>query len=190
MKRFNETFSFSRAGRLSRRRERAAEAGAVFAVLCTAPIPSAAQDLVFSIEITAACIAAAPDMPAKRACIGNAADACMQATPAGDTTVGMGGCLDRERAYWDAMLNANYQTARAQAKAADAEMQEIGATVPSMDAALRDMQRNWIGYRDATCDYERSLWSNGTGAGPATLSCLMRLTGEQALYLGDAGLAN
>ena len=45
------------------------------------------------------------------------------------------------------------------------------------------MQRAWIGWRDATCDYERAQWGGGTGGGPATVACLMRLTGEQALYL-------
>ena len=49
--------------------------------------------------------------------------------------------------------------------------------------ALRAMQRAWIGFRDATCDYERSLWGGGTGGGPATAACLMRMTGEQTLYL-------
>jgi uncharacterized protein YecT (DUF1311 family) len=45
------------------------------------------------------------------------------------------------------------------------------------------MQRAWIGYRDAACDYERAQWGGGSGGGPATAGCLMRLTGEQALAL-------
>ena len=146
---------------------------------------AAAQDLRFSQDATMACMAVAADSAAKKACIGKSAELCMTATIDGGTTVGMGGCLDREFQLWDAMLNAAYTEARSKAKASDEEMKQIGATVPLMEPALRDMQRAWIPYRDATCDFERSQWGGGTGGGPATIGCLMRLTGEQAIYLAD-----
>ena len=49
--------------------------------------------------------------------------------------------------------------------------------------SLRDMQRAWIGFRDARCTYEASLWQGGTGASPAVLNCRLQETAEQALYL-------
>ncbi|MEO0774677.1 MAG: lysozyme inhibitor LprI family protein, partial [Pseudomonadota bacterium] len=68
-------------------------------------------------------------------------------------------------------------------RASDAEMASIGASVASQEEALRAMQRAWIAYRDATCDYEYSQWGGGTGGGPALIGCIMRETGEQTLYL-------
>lgn len=116
-------------------------------------------------------------------CIGVYADACMEATDGGRSTVGMGGCLEREHWYWDARLNVAYKVVRSAAKATDVEMTEIGSSAPKQADALKMMQRPWITYRDTTCDYERSLWGGGTGGGPAALSCHMTLTAEQALYL-------
>lgn len=151
---------------------------------------AAAQDLRYSDDATAACVAQAANGAEKSACIGRSASACINATPDGQTTYGMGGCLDRELTYWDAVLNANYRNARARAKAVDVEMRNLGSSVPSLETSLRDMQRAWIGFRDATCDFERIQWGGGTGGGPATLACLMRLTGQQALYLEDAWIAD
>lgn len=153
--------------------------------VATSPAALAAEDLIYSDAATLQCLSAAQTTADKRDCIGRSAELCMEATPMGGSTVGMGGCLDREFTLWDGMLNANYREAKAKAKANDDEMKEIGATVPLMEPALRDMQRAWIPFRDATCDFELSQWGGGTGGGPATIGCMMRLTGEQAIYLGD-----
>ncbi|MEQ9693654.1 lysozyme inhibitor LprI family protein [Shimia sp. SDUM112013] len=142
-----------------------------------------AQNLVFSPTETEACFVTLSDDADPATCIGASANACMAATSDGGTTVGMGGCLEQERAYWDARLNTAYGTVRSAAMALDAEMQEIGSSAPSQAEALKQMQRAWITYRDATCDYERSLWGGGTGGGPATVACHMTLTATQALYL-------
>lgn len=147
-----------------------------------------AQDLVFSPTATEACLAAVEVETQRVACIGASANACMSDTPGGETTVGMGGCLDRELQYWDARLNASYKKQMAQAKAIDAEMADLGATVPSQADALREMQRAWIPYRDAKCSYSYSQWGGGSGGGPAFLSCMMSETAEQALYLEHEGL--
>ena len=144
--------------------------------------PAMAQELPYSDALTQNCLAGAGDATSARACIGRSADACI-ATPDGGTTVGMGGCLKFELTFWDNLLNANYKQRMSVAKEIDAEMQDLGATVPLQAPALRDMQRAWITYRDATCDYARSQWGGGTGGGPATVSCLLDLTGQQALYL-------
>ncbi|MEO3413809.1 lysozyme inhibitor LprI family protein [Roseovarius sp. CAU 1744] len=148
---------------------------------------ASAQDLVFSPAQTESCLASsAPEQ--QRLCFGLSAQACMSATPGGHTTVGMAGCLDAERQYWDNRLNAAYQSRMAQAKAVDAEMAELGATVSSQADALREMQRAWIPFRDGKCGFEYSQWGGGTGGGPAITACLMNETGEQTLYLENSGL--
>ena len=145
--------------------------------------PAAAQDIDYSDTVTAECLAKAEEYDDKRACIGRSANLCMEA-PGGSSTYGMGGCLDGELSFWDALLNENYRARMAQAKSADAAETQDHLAIQA--EALRDMQRAWITFRDAACDYERSQWGGGTGGGPATLACLMQLTGEQALRLGAA----
>jgi uncharacterized protein YecT (DUF1311 family) len=130
---------------------------------------------------TEACLAAAPADLAS--CIGHAADACMLENPQGETTMGMGFCLSREWEWWDARLNVAYAALMELHAAGDARARAEGLEVPSVAEALRRMQRAWIAYRDASCDYERAQWSGGTGGGPATAACLMQHTGVRTLEL-------
>lgn len=155
---------------------------AAIALACALPEAGQAQELIFDMHQTLSCIQAAPTGAAARDCIGASANACMNATDMGGTTVGMGGCIDSELTYWDDRLNASYGSLRAKDRSEDAEFGG-SAGYASQAEALRDMQRAWIVWRDATCDYERAQWGGGTGGGPATLGCLLRLTAEQALYL-------
>lgn len=156
-------------------------------ILCTGP--AMAQDVTYDAGVTTTCLAGAADTAGKSFCIGRASDLCMARTPGGGSTVGMVGCYDRELRWWDARLNTVYGQLMAEEKATDAEMKRIGATAPSLSESLRAMQRAWIPYRDAACDYERANWGGGTGGGPATLACLMDLTARQTLrleaHLGD-----
>lgn len=141
----------------------------------------AEADIRFDIAPTAQCMAGTG--LDKRPCIGLAAAQCMEATPIGGSTYGMGACLDRELTWWDDALNAAYQSALVKARAADAEMKQIGSAATGQAEALRAMQRAWIPFRDAKCAYEGTLWMGGTGGGPATLSCLLQTTAEQTLVL-------
>ena len=152
----------------------------VIVLLAALAGPVAAQELVFSSDAVEQCMAVNTD---PRQCIGASANACMQATDGGETTVGMGGCLGREWQFWDTRLNAVYKQAMSGAKSIDAELEDLGSSAPKQAPALRDMQRAWISFRDAKCDFERSQWGGGTGGGPATVACLMSTTGEQTLYL-------
>ncbi len=146
--------------------------------------PGLAQDLPeFSPAATEACLVGAADLPMMEACVGASANACMESNSMGYTTVGMGYCFDQERAFWDGRLNAAYGQVMAKDKALDAEMASLDSAAPSLAEALRAMQRAWIPFRDASCDYERAQWGGGTGGGPATLSCLMYETARQALVL-------
>lgn len=151
-----------------------------FVLACGAQVN--AQEVVYTPAATEACFANIVEGQNPDTCIGVSALACMEANEGGMSTVGMGDCLNRELEYWDARLNDIYHRVRAAAKATDTEMEEIGASVASQADAMRDMQRAWIAYRDATCEYERTMWGGGTGGGPATVACHMKLTAEQALY--------
>lgn len=133
---------------------------------------------------TAECYAAASDADARRMCIGKSSNACMDA-PGGSTTVGIGACLDDERGWWDAQLNVEYKHAMQLARTSDADMKQDGIDVPSQAEALKTMQRTWIAFRDQKCSYVASLWTNGTGAGPAYVGCLMDTTADQAIFLAS-----
>ncbi len=145
------------------------------------PLSAHAQDMVFDPAPTEACLAAAADDPAS--CIGQAANACMTGNEQGETTMGMGFCLSQEWEWWDARLNAAYGALMEKHEAGDAEVKAEGLEVPSVAEALRALQRAWIVYRDAACDYERAQWAGGTGGGPATAACLMQQTGVRTLEL-------
>ncbi|SMX28566.1 hypothetical protein TRP8649_02691 [Pelagimonas phthalicica] len=135
-----------------------------------------AQDLVYSDRDTDLCYQSAQE---PMGCIGLSAAQCMEDT--GYATVVEAGCYDRELQYWDRLLNANYRAKMAQAKENDRLNEGFG---PSQAEALKTMQRAWIPFRDASCDYERSLWGGGTGGSPAQLNCLMTETARQAITLG------
>jgi uncharacterized protein YecT (DUF1311 family) len=163
--------------------------GLVLALAMILPAPVAAQELGFSPAATEACLASTEDQNEYRFCVGRSAGQCMSDNPGGETTVGMSGCLDREWEYWDRRLNAAYQTLLGSAKRSDQVMVDLGSSVGAQqEPALRAMQRAWIGFRDAACEYEYSLWGGGTGGRPAITQCLMLETGWQALRI-EARLA-
>ncbi len=166
------------------RRPGAPGVGAALLAGLFAAVPAAGQDIAFSPGKTERCLAGAADLPAREACVGLSADACID-TPGGYTTVGMGFCLRSEADFWDARLNAAYGALMQMETAVAAEQKRLGSAALSPALALRDMQRAWIGYRDAACEYEYSQWGGGTGAGPASAECAMRLTARQALALED-----
>jgi uncharacterized protein YecT (DUF1311 family) len=82
----------------------------------------------------------------------------------------MGACLEREETIWDDRLNDHYKKLMA---GLDDERK----------ASLKAQQKAWIAVRDATCEMEASFWDGGTGAGPASIGCMLRETGHRALTL-------
>ncbi|MBU3030710.1 DUF1311 domain-containing protein [Paracoccus sp. XHP0099] len=117
-------------------------------------------------------------------CIGVAADPCIN-TPGTYSTAGTTYCLGQELDHWDGLLNGAYQAVMTEAEATDAEMAELGSAAPAQAPLLREMQRSWVAYRDAACDYERSRWGGGSGGGPASVQCALTLTARQYLWLRD-----
>lgn len=143
------------------------------------PAPALAQDLSFDDTGTDECLLNAGHEGSKSDCIGLSAGRCMLQS-GGETTYGMGFCLDSELQYWDGKLNQAYQQLRSLRQMSDAGLPD---NLAIQAQTLRDMQRAWITYRDARCGHEASLWQGGTGASPAFLNCMMHLTADQALYL-------
>lgn len=145
---------------------------------CFILLPSllSAQQIDFDITPTANCVAGDGGM----ACVGLAANACMENNSGGYSTSGMSICTDHELEWWDGRLNQNYGLVRDRARAIDAEAADYA---PSQADALREMQRAWIPFRDAKCEFVGTEWAGGSGAGPATIWCLMDETARQALYL-------
>jgi uncharacterized protein YecT (DUF1311 family) len=152
------------------------------------PATAQAQDgLIFDIGYTKACLQRSDSAEARRACIGKSADICMSTSPGGESTYGMGGCLSYEAEWWDEQLNIAYKALMRQEKANDSA-NGAGSNGPQSAAkALREAQRAWIPFRDAVCSYEYAQWGGGTGGGPASAACFLRMTGEQTLYLQSAG---
>lgn len=161
----------------------------IVGLFCLTATAGWAQGVTYSDQGTATCVAAAKNTVAKRACIGTSAATCVSATSYGSTTAGMVECTSKEADYWDKMLNANYKTLMASAKSEDASLKKLGSSAQEQAPALRDMQRAWIAYRDATCKFVMTQWGGGTGGGPASTNCSMHLTGEQALYLAGAKMS-
>ncbi|WP_252943246.1 lysozyme inhibitor LprI family protein [Oceanicola sp. 502str15] len=161
---------------------RLAGLAAAVAMMLAAP-PAMAQELSFDPLLIEECEEGRPELAERAQCIGTAANACMENTEGGGSTMGMNGCLEAEWQYWDGRLNAHYREAMARAKAFDADMATAENGLLSTADTLRDMQRAWIAFRDAKCDFIRAQWTGGTGQGPAMLSCLMDETGRQALWL-------
>ena len=156
---------------------------AAMALLVAAAGSAGAQNISFTVAPTQVCLAEA-EGAARLDCIGAAAEYCMS-KPSGGSTVGMGFCLGRELGYWDDRLNAVYAELRRVERGVMAEAQTGDLRVPDTVRALRDMQRAWMHFRDASCAYEFSTWGGGTGGGPAKTACLLELTGRQVLQLED-----
>jgi len=150
--------------------------------------PPVQAEPIFSSAPTEDCLAEAaaeaPDFSGfgAMACAGRAAQDCIMQEN-GETTLGMMQCFESEWNFWDDKLNAAYAQRLASAKTDDADMASMMASPMFLVDSLRDMQRAWITFRDATCTFERAQWMGGTGGGPASAACLMRETARQALKL-------
>jgi uncharacterized protein YecT (DUF1311 family) len=146
-------------------------------------MPAAAQEPAFDGTLVDACLAEQSGEDGQpQGCIGVAADPCMTA-PGTSSTAGMSFCLGKELEHWDGLLNDAYGEVKAQAEATDAEMKQLGSAAEAQAPLLKEMQRSWIAFRDSACDWERSKWGGGTGAGPASAQCALTLTAQQYLRL-------
>lgn len=156
----------------------------LLAVTVFAPAPSArAQDYAeeYDPSVLSACLQITHPRNHGR-CIGLGAAHCMT-SEIGGSNLGVGICFGSEGADWDARLNRAYQDLL---KVQEQVAEDNAAYNPNITNAvdlLRDMQRNWIAYRDAACDLQYVQWGGGTGGGPASAQCVMELTAHQTLLL-------
>jgi uncharacterized protein YecT (DUF1311 family) len=146
--------------------------------------PVFADDLddAYDPAVLQTCLDQFPLLRAQASCIGVGAAKCIEGD-AGSSTVGYGFCMSAEWEDWDARLNAVYAVLLVQQANLNDALQAYNPVFPDPVAEMKRMQRAWIVYRDAACDWEHLQWSGGTGAGPATAECLLRLTAQQTLFL-------
>ena len=89
-------------------------------------------------------------------------------------------CLHDEYEWWDVQLNRAYQGLMKEAKQADA----VGKNRVFSDVdSLQQMQRSWLGYRDATRHFSYLKFGGGTSGPTGEAECPLLLTGRQTLFL-------
>ncbi|RRH76880.1 lysozyme inhibitor LprI family protein [Falsigemmobacter faecalis] len=144
--------------------------------------PAFAQS--FDSRLTTQCLEAAEPKGGQQAalCIGTSASACFE-TPGGGTTVGMADCLAAEVKLWDDLLNAAWKEAVTVARAMDQNNKDSSPAAPESVKSLREAQRAWISFRDATCRFEAERYYGGSVATLTSSSCFMELTALQAIRL-------
>lgn len=104
-------------------------------------------------------------------CIGTVANPCLD-NEENQTTVGMVACASREQQWWDGQLNILYGALRGNLSSKGSD-------------ALRDIQRTWIKYKDAKCAFPQVFFEGGTMAQPIAADCVMRMTAERAIEIGE-----
>lgn len=120
-------------------------------------------------------------------CVGIAADTCVENYGGGPNMV-HAACIDAEFAYWDGALNSAY--AHILGLARERETMDLGYAPESLVNALREMQRSWIVYRDATCHHMVALDTPfGSAAGLSYAECMMFETARQNFVLRDLRFA-
>ena len=120
----------------------------------------------------------APAPKAVRACIGKAAEACMDSTKDGYTTIGVMACNLRENGVWDERLNKGYQELR---RSMDKEGKDW----------LKETQLRWIAYRDYDCSVTHQIFRGGSINRIIGSACVMEKTASRSIdidvYLGMVG---
>ncbi|WP_332711879.1 lysozyme inhibitor LprI family protein [Pelagibacterium mangrovi] len=156
----------------------------ILTALLIASVPAAAQDTpTFTpedAELMTACIDGLADPELSKAnpdevrpqtnCIGAASNPCMENEEGGYSTIGMAECVGRETNWWDSQLNVHYASLE---ETLDADL----------FASLRDAQRSWLAYRDASCGFEYELWSEGTIRTLVYAGCILDSTAQRAYAL-------
>ncbi len=169
---------------LRRRAERAGAAAlALVAALATGPLAAAEGEFVPGpyIEMLAECYGGADTLDDRRACIGQAAQACQEEEPQGQTTLGIVTCTGIEADAWGVVLNGEYQQTMETARQADAA--ETMPEYSGMAEALREAQRAWAEFNDAECRLAFAAWGSGSMRYIAAAECRLRMIAERAIEL-------
>jgi uncharacterized protein YecT (DUF1311 family) len=85
-------------------------------------------------------------------------------------------CVARAADKADQLLNESYKKLQ---EAVRADAKDMGQSPDAQLGYLRDAQKQWIAYRDASCTFEDSLAFGGTSIGGNYSSCLCALSYER-----------
>jgi len=121
--------------------------------------------------ITSCLDAAALVRVARTRCIGRVSGPCLEADGA-TSTAAMTGCHVRENMVWDGLLNEAYDNLKGQ-------LPEKAAS------ALTELQKTWISWRDAKCNFPFAFYEGGSIARPISAACLMDATAARAIELRE-----
>ena len=102
-------------------------------------------------------------------CLGLVQDPCMDSEE-GQSTAGSVACIAREHAYWDRLLNQSY-----------GRLRENGDDLANR--SLRDLQRQWLAWRQARCAFEAAQFEGGTYANVVANLCFTSETARRAIDL-------
>lgn len=102
-------------------------------------------------------------------CLGFVQDSCMESEE-GQSTAGSVACIAREHVYWDSLLNQSY-----------GRLRDTGDD--AADRGLRDLQRQWLDWRQARCAFEARQYEGGTFANVAANLCFTSETARRAMDL-------
>jgi uncharacterized protein YecT (DUF1311 family) len=105
----------------------------------------------------------------ERQCLFNLVATPCTHSPDGAANLGAADCYRIEWAIWDGLLNENFKTLH-------------DTLDDTQTGKLRDMQRVWIAYRDATCNFYYDK-IRGSMAIPMGTACAARETARRALLL-------
>jgi len=105
----------------------------------------------------------------QHSCIGRISDPCLN-DPAGQSTVGMVQCTDKETKVWDTMLNEEYTRL-------------LGLLEGAATEGVRKAQRLWVETRDADCHVAYDIFEGGTIAQPIAARCMLDHTADRALQV-------
>lgn len=104
-----------------------------------------------------------------------------------ETQVDMTACAEQDWQAADVNLNAAYKSAMAVMKGIDAD---LDATDQGAAVALRDAQRAWVPFRDATCDAEGWAFHGGSAEPMVIYACRARVTAARAEELDNMAAAD
>lgn len=152
----------------------------VLLLLLALASPAAAQDFTADGHWVDRCLAVQDD---PMVCVGQEADRCVQDHGSGPDMV-YAACFQAEGVVWDKALNASYRDLMRLAR--ERQDWDVGYEPDALVISLRDMQRAWISYRDATCANATAIVKPfGSAAGPAWAECMMVQTARQFFALND-----
>ena len=135
----------------------------IIAVLLGSPV--AAQE-GFDISVTEACMEDALTYEERQYCVGSAARQCMEYYGNSES---MARCAVAEIAWWEARAGMSIR----QIMMEDTENVELATAILRMHVTWKDLS-------DRQCAFEQLI---GAQQGENKSECLLRMTGEQALYL-------